>query len=242
MTEVLLKELSSPDIDWIRTAGQDLEVEAGTILRAVNQPLETLYIVLEGTLTVSLSAVEHHPSTQTPTQEIARLTSGEMVGAIPLLEAFLPATTVRAVTPARVLAIPRSQLTQKVQDDLGFAAHLYRASALLLAQQLEQLLRLGDSTLRLGQLQRREAVTVFGELQDSDLDWFIAAGQVQQIAADTVLNHRSRSIDALHILLDGALSLSALTMVHPNWNLLACRGGIWWAKCCLWKAPCLRLP
>lgn len=133
-----------------------------------------------------------------------------MVGALPGLETYLPDTTVQALTPALVLAIPRSHLLERLQDDLNFAAHLYRASAVLLANQLEQLMgQFQCSALSFQQPQLREAVTVFAELQDSDLDWLTAAGRVQQVTANSVLVRCDRPIDALHILLDGAVALSA---------------------------------
>ena len=46
--------------------------------------------------------------------------------------------------------------------------------------------QLGRSTVVLSQPQLREALIIFAELHDSDIEWLIAAGRVQQIAADTV--------------------------------------------------------
>ncbi|MGV0027018.1 cyclic nucleotide-binding domain-containing protein [Phormidesmis priestleyi] len=212
MTNVLLQELSNQDIDWMATTGHSLDVEAGTTLVQPGQPIEALYILLEGALTVSL---ETNSSSKL---DIARLSIGEIIGEIPFLEPYSPSTTVRALTQSRVLTIPRSTLTLKLQDDSSFATHLYRASAVLLANQLEQFThQLGQSSV-INQPHLREAVTVFAELQDSDLDWLIAAGRVQQVAADTVLVRGSRPMDALQILLEGAV---VLTTAENKSNLLA---------------------
>ncbi|MGI2908762.1 cyclic nucleotide-binding domain-containing protein [Tolypothrix sp. VBCCA 56010] len=219
MTQVLLKELSNQDIDWMLATGHQVEIEPGTVLIQQGQPLDALYILLDGALTVSLTQSNANPLGRAfaaleggvlPGREIARLSSGEMVGEIPFLETYLPSTTVCATSKSLVLAIERSHLLQKLQQDLNFAAHLTRASAVLLANRLELLMnQLGRSTVVLSQPQLREALIIFAELHDSDIDWLIAAGRVQQIAADTVLIRSGRPIEALHILLDGAIALNA---------------------------------
>ncbi len=219
MTEVLLKELSSQDIDWLLATGYQEEIETGAVLIQQGQPLEALYILLDGTLTVTLSQTEQNPLGRAfaaleggtiTGREIARLSPGEMVGEVPFVETYLPSTTVRALTRSLVLVVPRSQLVQKMQHDISFAAHLYRASAVLLANRLEQMIHhLGHSTVVLSQPQLREALIVFAELHDSDIDWLTVAGRVQRIAADTVLIRGSRPSEALHIVLDGAVVLTA---------------------------------
>lgn len=203
MTEVLLKELSNLDIDWMLARGQHQTLAPQTVLMQPGQPAETLYILLEGSLSVALAQ-------SSSWQEIARLSSGEMIGAMPGLHPFGRLACVSTLTQCLVLAIPQAQLAEKLQQDLSFAAHLYRASAVLISHQLDRLVhQLGINAAILNQPQLREGLTVFAELQDSDLDWLIAVGQVQQITANTVLTHSDRPIDALHILLDGSLALSA---------------------------------
>lgn len=219
MVEVLLKELSNQDIDWMLANGHQEEIEPGTVLIQQGQPLDALHILLDGALSVSLTQPNANPLSQAfaaleggtlPGREIARLSSGEMVGEIPFVETYLPSTTVCATSKSLILTIERSHLLQKLQQDLSFAAHLYRASAVLLANRLEQMInQLGHSTVVLSQPQLREALIIFAQLHDSDIEWLIAAGRVQQIAADTVLIRSGRPIEALHILLDGAVALNA---------------------------------
>ena len=219
MTEVLLKELSNQDIDWMLTTGIRTEIEPGTVLIQQGQSLEALHILLDGALSVSLSQPDANPLGRAfaaleggtlPGREIAQLSSGEMVGEIPFVESYLPSTTVCATTKSVVLTISMKHLIQKLQQDLSFAAHLYRASAVLLANRLEQMIdQLGHSTVVLSQPVLREALIIFAQLDDSDIEWLIAAGRVQQIAADTVLIRSGRPIEALHILLDGAIALNA---------------------------------
>ena len=217
MTQVLLKELSNQDIDWMLAVGHQVEIEPGILIQQ-GQPLDALYILLDGALTVTLTQSNANPLGRAfaaleggalPGREIARLSNGEMVGEIPFID-YLPSTTVCATTKSLILRIDRSHLLQKLQQDLNFAAHLYRASAVMLANQLEMLMnQLGRSTVVLNKPQLREALIIFAELHECDIDWLITAGRVQQIAADTVLIRSGRPIEALHILLDGAIALNA---------------------------------
>lgn len=218
MTEVLLKELSNQDIDWLLAAGYQSDLEANTVLIQQGQPLEAFHILLEGTLSVTLTQADQNPlgrafaaleGGKLTGREIARIAEGEIVGEVPFLEAYIPATTTQTITRSRILSIPRSRLLQKLEQDPSFAAHLYRASAVLLAKRLEQMMsHFGRSTVVLSQPQLREALIVFAELHDSDIDWLIAAGRVHQIAAGTILIRRNRPIEALHVLLDGAIALT----------------------------------
>ncbi len=224
MTEILLKELSNQDIDWLLTAGYQSEIEANTVLIQQGRSLEAFHILLEGTLSVSLAQADQNPLGRAfaaleggmlTGREIAQLSSGEIVGEVPFLETYVPSTTIRALTRSRILSIPRSQMLEKLAQDRSFAAHLYRASAVLLANRLEQMMhQLGRSTVVLSEPQLREALIVFAELQDSDIDWLIAAGRVHQIAAGTILIRRNRPIEALHILLEGAIALTTSEEEH----------------------------
>jgi len=218
MTEVLLKELSNSDIDWMLATGSREEIAAGTVLIRQGQPVNALYILLDGGLTVSVSQADKNPlgrafaaleGGEMLGREIARLSSGEMVGEIPFLEAYLPSTTVKALKKSLILSIPQQQLATKLQQDVSFAAHLYRASAILLADRLEKIFsQFGHSTLVLSQPQLREILFIFAELRDSDIDWMIYAGSVNRIAAATVLIQGGRPVEALYILLDGQMALS----------------------------------
>jgi bacteriocin-type transport-associated protein len=220
MTEVLLKELSNSDIDWMLAAGSREEITPGTVLIRQGQPVNALYILLDGALSVSISQAENNPlgrafaaleGGEMSEREITRLSSGEMVGEIPFLDSYLPSMTVKALKKSLILSIPQQLLAAKLQEDVSFAAHLYRASAILLADRLERIVsQLGHSTLVFAQPQLREILFIFAELRDSDIDWLITAGNASRITAGTILIHAGRPVEALHILLDGKITLSAL--------------------------------
>lgn len=209
MTQVLLKELSNPDLDWLLAAGCPTTVSPQTLLWQAEQPLDICYLLLEGSLTYLLGADPNYPVTG---RELLRLTAGDLAGAIPGLGVHAIGMAARTLTHCALLAIDQTVLSDKLADDPSFAAHLYRASAQLLSEQLQQLtVQLGGDTALLYQPQLRQGLTVFAELQDPDLDWLIAVGQVQPLAAHQVLIHSNRPVDAFHILLDGSVALSLPT-------------------------------
>ncbi len=216
MTEVLLKELSNSDIDWMTATGRQEEITAGAVLIQPGKPVDALYIVLDGTLTVTVSHSESDPlalafsaleGRETLEREIAKLPRGEMVGEVCFLDSRSPSTTVKALEKTLVLSIPRQQLATKLQQDMSFAAHFYRASAILLSSRLRYAIAtLGHRKFSPGS-PLREVLFIFGELSDSDIDWMIATGCPVKIPKGTVLIHAGRPVDGLYILLDGTMKV-----------------------------------
>lgn len=119
--------LSDSDIDWMIAAGRRQPIAAGTILIKEGIPVDAIYILLDGALTVSAAALGQ--------VEIARLRSGEVVGEMSFVDARPPSATVKALEDSVVLSVPRAELNTKLQD-ADFAARFYRALAVFLADRL----------------------------------------------------------------------------------------------------------
>lgn len=217
MTEVLLKELTNTDIDWMIATGHHREIAAGTLLIQEGKVADSLHILLDGILTVSISQPDNNPLTRAFAaiegdeilgREIARLSSGEVVGELPFISTRPTATTVKAVEKSLVMSIPQKELAAKLQQDVGFASRFYRAIAIMLADKLQSIIyQLGRRNLAQGQ-PLRDVLFILGELHDSDIDWIMAYGTPQKIPANTVLIHERGPVDALYILLNGTMSLS----------------------------------
>lgn len=129
----LLGELDDDDIDWMISTGRREEIVAGTVLIQEGEAIDTLHILLEGTLAVSVAALEG--------KTIARLTSGAVVGEMSFADARPPSATVQAVENSLVLSIPRHQLVEKLRKDEGFASRFYRAIAIFLSTRLRGTVR-----------------------------------------------------------------------------------------------------
>ena len=217
MTEVLLKELSNSDIDWIIATGRQMEINPGTVLVREGKAADSLHIVLDGTLTVTVSQAENNrlarafaaiEGIENSSREIARLSSGEVVGEIPLVGVRPTATTVKALEKSLVMSIPQQQLEAKLQQDVGFASRFYRAIAILLSDRLERITSQISRNKFAPNQPLSDVLFVLGELNDSDIDWMMATGSQQKIAANTLLIHEGAPVDALYILLSGIMTVS----------------------------------
>ena len=204
MTEVLLKELSNSDIDWLTTVGHQAEMAAGTVLVERGKSAEALHMVIDGALSVSIPHNDNLIG-----WELTQLGSGELVGETTFVGQRLPVVTVKTLEKSLILSIPRSQMVAKLEQDVRFAAHFYRAVAILLSNQLRAIdTRLGSAKLFNPEEPLKKGLFVLGELKDSDIDWMMSVGSKERIAAGQVIIQQGRPIDALYILLEGTTTVS----------------------------------
>jgi bacteriocin-type transport-associated protein len=184
----VLGELNDSDIDWMMATGSQQKVASNTVLIHEGGPVDALYILLGGTMTVSVSSDRRNPLTrafaaleggEAGGKEIARLSKGEIVGETPFIDTRLPAATVRATESSVVLSIPRQQLAAKLQQDVGFASRFYRVIATLLSHRLQEMLsRLGYGRRVFSKGQPLdEKVEYEDELDNSVLDRMALAGK-----------------------------------------------------------------
>ncbi len=145
-------------------------------------------------------------------KEIMRLSSGEIVGEIPLLNTnrsgWRLTTTVKAVEKSVVLAISGQVLQTKLEQDINFAARFYRAISILHADRIQSTIdRLGRTKIAQGQ-PLKDVFFIFQFLHDSDIDWLLKVGRYHKIPANTILIHEQGAVDAFHLLFDGMIALS----------------------------------
>ena len=217
MTKVLLEQLNNQDLQWIKSNGQRQQVRAGESLIQQKERIERLYLIITGEFVATISkntggvlgqafaALEDDSDLQ---QEIARLSSGEIIGEMSFLDISPAANTFTAVRDSVVLAIPSQNLRSKISQDLGFASRFYRAIALLLGDRFQRLVSL-YLRHRLGQLNPLQDVPMlFGELKDSDVDWMLHQGFLQEFPQGRVITQVGRPVENLYIILQGSLSLA----------------------------------
>ena len=123
----LLSQLSDSDLQWMITCGNKQRLPKGTTLIEERRSIDSLYILLDGVLEVSGSQIG---------EGAFRLSYGEVVGEVSLLDSRPPTATVTALVDSVVLAIPHEELSQRLGEDAGFAARFYRALAVFLAHRL----------------------------------------------------------------------------------------------------------
>lgn len=123
----LFGQLNDDDVEWMLRAGTKRFVPVGGVLIEQGVPVDSVFILLEGRLAVSLR------SRRGPERELARLNAGEIVGEMSFVDARPPSATVRAAEDSTVFALAKSALNAKLATDQGFAARFYRALAIYLS-------------------------------------------------------------------------------------------------------------
>jgi len=120
----LFGQLNDDDVEWMIKTGRRQPIARGEALIRQGVPVDALFILLEGRLSVFLGRQE---------REIARLNAGEIVGEMSFVDARPPSATVRGLEDAIVFAISKAVLQSKLDRDTGFAARFYRALAIYLS-------------------------------------------------------------------------------------------------------------
>ncbi|MBF0094241.1 MAG: cyclic nucleotide-binding domain-containing protein [Alphaproteobacteria bacterium] len=122
----IMGQLNDEDADWFARAGRRRKVPAGEVLIRQGHAIDSMYILLDGAMAVSLSGIG----------DVAKLSSGEMIGEMSFIDSRPPSASVRAETDCFVLDLPRDAIMDKLEDDVGFSARFYRAIATFLSDRL----------------------------------------------------------------------------------------------------------
>jgi CRP/FNR family transcriptional regulator, cyclic AMP receptor protein len=147
-------QLADSDIDWLAKAGRRQRLPAKTVLIREGVPVGTLYILLEGQLSVT-----HGGKT------VAIVGAGEMVGEMSFIDARPPSATVQSQSNVVVYAIAKSVLQDRLAQDTAFAARFYKAVATFLSDRVRKASEADEPDQRL-----------VGELDDHVLDNLDRAG------------------------------------------------------------------
>lgn len=124
----LFGTLADQDVDWLAAVGRPQTFSQGQVLIHQGKPIEEIYLLLEGLLTVRIGEKAYF--------ELARLHPGEIAGEISFLDSRPPNATVATLEASRVLTVPRFELGRKLDIDNGFAARFYHGLGIFLASRL----------------------------------------------------------------------------------------------------------
>ncbi len=102
----LMGNLDDVDIEWMADHGVKQFIAPGTVLIQEGEAINSLYVVLDGRLSVRTAAMDG--------REIAALFSGEIVGEISFVDSHLPSASVIAVQDSQVLCVSRKALSLRV--------------------------------------------------------------------------------------------------------------------------------
>jgi extracellular factor (EF) 3-hydroxypalmitic acid methyl ester biosynthesis protein len=148
---LLLDGLNEDDIAWFFSTAEERSLEAGTFLIREGAPIETLFIVLQGYVAVTLQAVAGH--------QIAALGQGQVVGEMSFLERVPARASVSAVEAAQVISIPFSAIDARIASDVAFANRFHLSLARVLSQRLRRSISTPES-ISLADVQKSSQETV----------------------------------------------------------------------------------
>src|ERR1019366_8190253 len=127
--------LDESDIEWLVANSKQHDVEAGSVLIRRAEPVECLYLIVDGAFKVTVFAPEE--------RHIATLYAGELAGEMSFVDMHPPSATVTAGMKSSVLAVSKSALNDKIQMDSGFGARFYKGVSVLLAGRLRAAYNVG---------------------------------------------------------------------------------------------------
>src|SRR5262245_19409740 len=130
-------QLADTDVMWLARNGRRRRVKQGSVLIREREPVDTLYIVLEGELDVVVGPER---------RQVARLLPGEVVGEMSFIDARPPSATVSAATDAVVFTIAKATLQQGLVRDAAFASRFYKAIATFLSDRVREATAGGDDS------------------------------------------------------------------------------------------------
>ncbi len=151
----LLGIMNDVDIDWLAANGTIQVVKAGKTLIHEKKTIDSLYLLLDGELSITVGGPAG--------QQIAILYPGEIVGEISFVDTRPPSASVTATRNSKLLTLHCDVVSAKLEKDQGFAARFYRALAKFLAD------RLHVTVSRFGYGSAQQDVDP-DELPDSDMD------------------------------------------------------------------------
>jgi CRP-like cAMP-binding protein len=126
----VIGRLSESDLSWLVKVGMYRTLPVGTTIIQQGKQIDALYIVLGGELLVTVASPEK--------RVLGRVSSGEILGELSFLDRRPPSATVSVVEAAAMLAIPRTVLANRLEQDMPFAAHFYHALGVMLAYRVRQ--------------------------------------------------------------------------------------------------------
>lgn len=112
----MLQGVSLPNRAELIFESEERELEAGAVLIHNGAANDTMYMLLEGQLSIHLDSVDDDP--------IAMIESGETVGELSLLDGSVASASVVAHTPVTVLAVNEDAFWHLVNNSHAFAVHL----------------------------------------------------------------------------------------------------------------------
>lgn len=139
-------ELRDSDVDWLTAFGQVETIAVGQVLLQAARPVESLYILLDGQMAMSVYPGRFDPlalcfleaaASRRDRPTFTSLSPGSIPGIVSLIDWRPLPIAVQAVTESLIFAVPRQTLVTKLLVDNSFASRFYQVIAMQILEQLQ---------------------------------------------------------------------------------------------------------
>ena len=122
----ILGQLTDSDVEWLAYSGKRLKVPKGTEVIRFGVSLSQIFIVLDGELSVQTNKGF----------ELARVSSGEILGEMSMVDSRPPSASVVVLQDALLLSLEKKYLQEKLDSDPSFSSRFCRAIAIFLSERM----------------------------------------------------------------------------------------------------------
>ena len=127
----LLSELNDADLEWFLSAGKREKVPANAVVVGEGTQVHSIYVVLQGLLSVYLASRGSHI--------LATLGAGQIFGEMSYLEDRPASATVRTLEDSELLMIARPDLNARLQSNPDFCGRFYKTLAKVTSRRLREM-------------------------------------------------------------------------------------------------------
>jgi bacteriocin-type transport-associated protein len=188
---------------WIMASSENLSLKTSSVLIQEGEINDNIYILRRGELKIEAS-------TETGEQVLlAELDNeGALVGEMSFLESRPPVATVTAKAGSEILVVSTTKLDKVINTDLKIGRSFYHLIAKKLSQQIKgQNSMIHSSSSNIVE-PLRKVLTLFGDLEESDVGWFSTNGDLYRLKPGEQLIQEGALLADVFLVLAGEACIS----------------------------------
>lgn len=194
----ILGKLKDGDVDWLAEEGAKRSLPAGTTLIQEGQRGEEVYLVIDGTVDVTVAAM--------PGKVLANLGSGEIFGELSFLDERPPTATVTTAEQSLILAIPRDRLFERLERDDSFPQRFYRSLGRSLASRFRSTFSAGGEEEGPGG-GGSNRISFFAALPEGDREFLREEGEIRQVEPGEAILVEGEKSESMFVIESGELAV-----------------------------------
>ena len=186
----ILGKLKDGDVDWLAEEGSRRSLPGGTVLIEEGQPVDEVYLVIDGTVDVTIAAA--------PGKVLANLGSGEVFGELSFLDDRPPTATVATAEQSLVLAVPRARLLERLEREDTFSQRFYRGLGRSLASRFRSTFTAGGDEGPAG-----SKINFFAALSEEDREFLREEGELRDVEPGEAILVEGERSESMFVIEEG---------------------------------------